>query len=268
MMPVKETKTLYCTKCGSAIPDGEQCKQCDGRNRIALAPASRVRTEQIPGTIGSQLTKVQTDGLAFGARNMVVKSAVIQSFNLGSSSSGKVTLAGLGRGFGPWAVFGAVGSINQTSVNSYRTDIQIKLEDESGQKAFLNYSLPFAITLAIEPGESVRIYFVKGGLQKPTAPGDFKVDSWTAFAAENIDTGQLIPIAGLPTLASPKKGLLAIAVIGVLFTFLLMAAQADAGSVIFSSVITLPFIVAAALRARKYKLALEDATRGAAGAAV
>ena len=183
-------------------------------------------------------------------------------------SSGKVTLAGLGRGFGPWTVFGAVGSINQTSVNSYRTDIQIKLEDESGQKAFLNYSLPFAITLAIEPGESVRIYFVKGGLQKPTAPGDLKVDSWTAFVAENIDTGQLIPIAGLPTLASPKKGLLAVAVIGVLFTFLLMAAQAEASSVIFSSVITLPFIVAAALRARKYKLALEDATRRAAGAAV
>jgi hypothetical protein len=199
---------------------------------------------------------------------MMVKSAVIQSFNLGSSSSGTVKFAGLGRGFGPWAVFGGVGSINQTAVNSYRTDIQIKLEDESGQKAFLNYSLPFAITLAIEPGESVRIYFVKGGLQKPTALGDFRLDAWSPFVAENIDTGQLIPIAGLPTLGSPKKGLLITAIVGALFTFILMISEAGVGPVIFSSLLTLPFVVAALLRARKYKLSLADADRRAVASAV
>jgi len=199
---------------------------------------------------------------------MVVKSAVVQSFNVGSSSSGKVSLAGVGRAFGPWAVFGAVGSINQTTINSYRTDIQIKLEDESGQRAFLNYSLPFAITLAIEPGESVRIYFVKGGLEKPKAVGDFRADVWTPFVAENIDTGQLIPIAGLPALTPPKKGALVVAIIGIMFTLMLMASQAGAEPVIWSSLFTLPFIVAAALSARKYKLALEDAARRAVAASV
>ena len=207
-MLVKETQDLYCTNCGSRILNGAQCPHCSGQNRNALVPASRIRSNQIPGIIGAQLTKVQSEGLAFGAKTLSVKSAVIQSFNLGSSSSGTVKFAGLGRGFGPWAVFGGMGSINQTSVNSYRTDVQIKVEDEAGCKGFLNYSLPFAITLAIEPGESIKVYFVRGGLQKPTAPGDFRLDAWFPFVAENTDTGQLIPITGVPTLGSPAKALL------------------------------------------------------------
>ena len=109
-----------------------------------------------------------------------------------------------------------MGSINQTSVNSYRTDVQIKVEDEAGCKGFLNYSLPFAITLAIEPGESIKVYFVRGGLQKSTAPGDFRLDAWFPFVAENTDTGQLIPITGVPTLGSPAKGLVKSAIVGAL----------------------------------------------------
>lgn len=262
-MLVKEAKALYCTKCGSRISDGAQCNKCDGQNRSALAPAYRVRSNQIPGVVGSQLTKVQSDGLAFGAKNLVVKSAVVQSFNLGSSSAGTVKFAGLGRSFGPWAVFGGMGSINQTTVNSYRTDIQIKVEDESGQKGFLNYSLPFAITLAIEPGESLRVYFVQGGLQKPTAPEDFRLDVWSPFVAENTDTGQLIPIAGVPTLGPPEKGLLQAAIVGTLVTFLLMVFGAGVEPVVISSLVTLPFIVGALLRARNYKLSLETAARKA-----
>jgi hypothetical protein len=152
--------------------------------------------------VGSQLTKIQAEGLAFSGKNLIVKSAVIQSFNLGSNSAGTVKFAAVGRSFGPWAVFGGMGSINQTSVNTFRTDVQIKLEDEAGQKAFLNYSLPFAITLALEPGESLRVYFAKGGLQKPTSPGDFRIDNWLPFVAENADTGQLVPITGLPTVVA------------------------------------------------------------------
>lgn len=267
-MLVKEVKAVYCTKCGNKIPDGAQCNQCGGQNRNALTPAYRVRSNQIPGVVGSQLSKVQSEGLAFGAKNLVVKSAVIQSFNLGSSSAGTVALAGLGRSFGPWAVFGAMGSINQTSVNAYRTDIQIKVEDESGQKGFLNYSLPFAITLAIEPGESLRLYFVRGGLQKPTAPGDFRLDAWTPFVAESTDTGQLVPIAGVPTLGPPKNGLLKTAIVAAVVTFLVVIFGASSGVVIFSSLLTMAFIAAAIVRGRNYKLSLAEASSKAVASGV
>jgi hypothetical protein len=263
-MLVKDAQVLYCPQCGTRLLDGTPCPACSGQARKALSPAGRLRSNQIPGVVGAQLTKVQSDGLAFGTKNLIVKSAVIQSFNLGSTSAGTVKFAGVGRSFGPWAVFGGMGSINQTTVNAYRTDIQIKLEDESGQKAFLNYSLPFAITLAIEPGESLRVYFVQGGLQKPTAPEDFRIDAWTPFLAENTDTGQLVPIAGVPTLGAPKKGLLKAAIVGALLTFLLMAGQAGVGPVVLSSLMTLPFVLGAMLRAHRYKLSLADASGKAA----
>jgi len=267
IMLANEVKAVHCTKCGSKLSDGGQCKQCDGQNRNALAPAFRVRSNQIPGVVGSQLTKIQSEGLAFGAKNLVVKSAVIQSFNLGSSSTGTVKLAGVGRSFGPWAVFGAMGSINQTSVNAYRTDVQIKVEDESGQKGFLNYSLPFAITLAIEPGESLRVYFVRGDLQSPTA-GDFRLDVWIPFVAESTDTSQLVPIAGVPTLGSPKGSLLKTATVAVFVTVLAIAFGASSGFVIFSSLVTIAFIAGSVRIVRNYKLSLAEATRRAVASAV
>jgi hypothetical protein len=257
-MLLTEDKKLYCAKCGGRILDGACPSHCDNQNRNALAPGCRLRSDQLPVVVGSQLTKVQSAGLAFGFKNLIVKSAVIQSFNLGSSSSGTVKFAGVGRSFGPWAVFGGMGSIDQTAVNSFRTDVQIKLKDESGQKAFLNYSLPFAITLAIEPAESLRVYFVRGGLQKPSSLGDFRLDGWSPFVAENIDTGQLIPIAGLPTLGPPKTGLPAVAIAGAV-TFFIAALGASSGAIVFSSLVTSAFIVAAILRARHYKLGLSAA---------
>ena len=267
-MLANEVKAVHCTKCGSKLSDGGQCKQCDGQNRNALAPAFRVRSNQIPGVVGSQLTKIQSEGLAFGAKNLIVKSAVIQSFNLGSNSTGTVKLAGVGRSFGPWAVFGAMGSINQTSVNAYRTDVQIKVEDEAGQKGFLNYSLPFAITLAIEPGESLRVYFVRGGLQKPTAPEDFRMDAWTPFVAESTETGQLVPILGLPTLGSPKNGFLKMAIVAMIVTLLAISLGASFGFLIFLSLLTIVLTAGALRKVQSYKLSLAEATRTAVVSAV
>ena len=111
--------TLYCTKCGSRITDGQCKNNCDSQNRGPLSPSQRVRCNQIPGIIGSKLTGIQSDGLAFGVKKVLVKSAVIQSFNLGARSSGNVKIVGAARSFGPWAVFGGMGSIQQMSVNSY-----------------------------------------------------------------------------------------------------------------------------------------------------
>jgi hypothetical protein len=260
--------TLYCTKCGSRITDGQCKNKCDFQNRGPLSPSQRIRCNQIPGIIGSKLTGVQSNGLAFGVKKVLVKSAVIQSFNLGAKSSGNVKFAGAARSFGRWAVFGGMGSIQQTSVNSYQTDIQIKLEDDLGQKAFLAFSLPFAITLSIDPGDSLNVYFVQGGLPKPTAPGDFRIDAWSPFLAESEDTGQLIPITGLPTLGPPPTGLLKTSIVGLLLTVLLISVQAGAVAVVFSVLFTSPFIVGAILRARDYKLSLSETARTAAALAV
>lgn len=259
-----EIKNAFCGNCGGRLSDGVCPSHCDSQAGNALAPTYRVRSDQLPTVVGSQLTKIQSAGLAFGCKHLNVKSTVIQSFNLGSSSAGTVKFAVVGRSFGPWSVFGGMGSIHQTSINALRTDIQIKLRDDAGQKAFLNYSLPFAITLAIEPGESLRVYFVRGGLQDPTFPGDFRMDAWTPFVAENTETGQLIPIADLPTLGPPKTGLLKAAIAGVLTTLFAAVPVANFGFIVFSSLVTLALIVGTVLRARHYKLGLSVATSEAA----
>ena len=131
----------------------------------------------------------------------------------------------------------------------------------------MSWSLPFAITLSIDPGDSLSVYFVQGGLPKPTAPGDFRIDAWSPFLAESTDTCQLIPIAGLPTLGPPKAGLLQ-AVAGFGLTLLLFVLQAAVGAVIFSTLLTLPFIVGAVVRARNYKLSLLETSRRAAALTV
>jgi hypothetical protein len=260
-----EIKNAYCGNCGGRLSDGVCPSRCNSQIGDALAaPSYRVRSDQLPTVVSSQLTKVQSGGLAFACKHLNVKSAMVQSFNLGSSSAGTLKFAMVGRSFGPWSVFGGMGSIHQTSVNAFRTDIQIKLKDDAGQKAFLNYSLPFAITLAIEPGESLRVYFVRGGLQEPTFPGDFRVDTWTPFVAENTETGQLIPIAGLPTLGPPKTGLIKAAGAGALITFFAAILGASSGIIIFSSLVTLGLFVGAVFRTRHYKLELSIATNKAA----
>lgn len=259
---------MFCRNCGSEIPEGLQgCSRCTRESPSALMPAFRIRTEQIPALLGSQLKTSQQVGLAFGARDMVVKSAVVQSFNLGSSSSGKVMFSGLAGAFGRWSVFGGLGSINQQTTNSYRTDIQIKLADDTGLKAFLNYSLPFAITLAIEPGEALRIFFVKGGLPRPTSEEDFRVDAWTPFAAESLDTRQLIPITGVPTLEPPDKTLLAFAVISGLFT-LISLSGGTFGVIFFLFLISAGLITACVLRERSYRFGLQVAVHKASKATV
>ena len=105
-------------------------------------------------------------------------------------------------------------------------------------------------------------------MPKPTAPGDFRIDAWSPFLAESTDTGQLIPIAGLPTLGPPKAGLLQAAVAGFGLTLLLFVLQAAVGAVIFSTLLTLPFIVGAVVRARNYKLSLLETSRRAAALTV
>jgi hypothetical protein len=99
------------------------------------------------------------------------------------------------------ACFAALGVISQSTENIFRTDIQLKLEDpQTNEKVFFSWSLPFAITLSIEAGESLTFFFARGGLPTPQVARDFRLDEWTPFVAQNRDTGQIIPIGPLPGL--------------------------------------------------------------------
>src|ERR1700734_208904 len=136
---------------------GGDCMQLNPEmNRMAspLLPACRLSADQLPRVLAGNITALQRNGLAFGVRDMTIKSATVQSFALGSNTSGAAKFGGVGRAIGPWAVFGGMASLQQHSANIFRTDVQMKLEDASGCKTFLNYSLPFAITLAVDPGET------------------------------------------------------------------------------------------------------------------
>lgn len=199
---------------------------------------------------------------------MTVKSAIVQSFNIGSQAKGTVQFAGLDRAIGGWGVFGGVGSMSQSSVNTFRTDIQIKLEDPTGVRSFLNYSLPFPVTLSIQQGERLRVYFVKGGLRRPSKQGDFKLENWTPFVTESLETGQLVPITGLPTLDfAPLPGL----VVGGIFSALLFIAFVSSGSVgaaLFTLLLSVFFVWTFIFRRSVYKRALSEAAQTAAHAAV
>jgi hypothetical protein len=108
----------------------------------------------------------------------------------------------------------------------------------------------------------------KGGLQKPTSPGDFRIDDWLPFVAENADTGQLVPITGLPTLGAPNPALLQASIIAAVVSFFLIALGVGTVTVGFSSLVTVSFVAAAIMRARNYKLGLTDAFRRAVATAV
>lgn len=169
-------------------------------------PDKLIHAGLLPADIQKGITELQGKGLAFANKEFKVTSANIQSFQTGSVSKGHVTFGGLQTALGAsWGAFGGVGAINQDSINLFKTDVQMKLEDANSEKFFLNYSLPFRITLSIDPGERICIYFVQGGLRAPTWQlGDFRLDQWTAFVAKNLDTGQTIPIRSIPTLLPPK----------------------------------------------------------------
>lgn len=173
-----------------------------------VRPQNRIRTGLLPPDIQHELTPLQGAGLAFATRQLKVDGVKVQTFQVGASSSGMMVVGGLGRSLGAnWGAFGGLGTVNQNTINQFRTDIQLKLEDPgTGEKTFLQTSLPFEITLSIDPGETLTLYFARGGLAAPKVQGDFRLNDWTPFVAKNMSTGQLIPMAPLPSLAAQKIG--------------------------------------------------------------
>jgi hypothetical protein len=208
------------------------------------------------------MTPLQAEGLAFGIRECRVASARVNTFQVGAASSGMILAGGLTRSLGPnWGAFGGLGTINQTSVNQFRTDVQVKLEELDGsQRAFLQTALPFEITLSIDPGETLAIFFARGGLAKPVVYGDFYLSDWTPFAAQDLDTGQIVPISPLPSLMPRKVGgigcgvaLLAYGCLAALVSLVLMTDKrtvgiAFAGIVVHTVLFVLPGLALAFFR--------------------
>jgi|SRR5579859_4849293 len=173
-----------------------------------LGPAHKLQFQMLPHEIVGGISENQRYALAFASRVYKVVSARVQTFQTGSVSHGTVGFAGLGHSFGAhWGAFAGAGSINQSSVNQFRTDIQLKLTDEkTGHSTFISRSLPFAITLALDPGDTVAIYYVVGGLRRHYQFGDFGMAQWTPFVGKSLSTGQIIPLNPLPGLLPPSAG--------------------------------------------------------------
>jgi len=148
-----------------------------------LGPAYKLEFQSLPREIVAGLTEYQRYALGFASRVYKVVSARIQTFQTGSVSTGTLGFAGVQRSFGAhWGAFAGAGTINQSAVHQFQTDIQLKLTDEkTGHSTFIGRSLPFPITLALDPGDSVAIYYVVGGLKRHYQQGDFGMSQWTPF---------------------------------------------------------------------------------------
>ncbi len=220
---------MFCPQCGAQLPDDARfCLRCGkpistssssflpetkqesgAAAAVALsaepksepcAPKSIIHAGQLPPEIQSNVTQLQADGLGFASREYRVVSARVQTFQVGAQSAGALTFTGVNYNFSAhWSAFGGAGSTNQTTLNKFRTDIQLKLEDPAtGARSFLSASVPFEITLSIDPGEKLLLLFAKGGFPEPQVAGDFRLNAWTPFAGKNLGTGQMIPLGPLP----------------------------------------------------------------------
>ena len=172
----------------------------------ALVPKSALPFQFLPQPIVAGLTQPQRDALSFSVRTFKVVTARVQTFQTGATSGGSVKFAGSTYAWtSHWSTFGGVGTINLSTANQFKTDVQFKLRDETtGEDAFIARSLPFAMTLSIDPGDTIEIYFVCGGLDRFYAPGDFALKAWTPFAARSMNTGQIVPFSPAPAFLRPQ----------------------------------------------------------------
>jgi hypothetical protein len=87
-------------------------------------PRERIQAGLLPADIQEELTPLQGAGLAFGMRQLKVAGAKMQTFQVGASSSGTMVVGGLTRSLGAhWGAFGGLGTVNQSTINQFRTDI-------------------------------------------------------------------------------------------------------------------------------------------------
>jgi len=242
---------VFCTGCGSAMSESALfCPACGTKRPTGTAaPSERAAaTEQTKGSIEARpcvpnarlaaatlppqlrpnITNRQAENLRFGSRKYQVVSSRVQTFQTGAVSKGSVAVGGLSRSLGQhWGAFGGLGHVNQSSISRFRTDIQLKLRDPDNKElGFISASVPFEITLTVDPGDTLDVFFARGGLAHPREPGDFRLDEWSPFSAQNLTTGQAIPLGPLPTLGPPVPQNVGCAAILVIVGVILLSAAA------------------------------------------
>jgi hypothetical protein len=164
--------------------------------------------EELPPIVLAHLSKDQKQYLQFERRKFkVIGTPQIKTYHIGSLGKGSTAGGGLGTALGDsWGIFGNMSSTKMATLNQFKTDIQLRLEDETThEKIFFEKSFPIEMTLSIEPGDSFSIFSVK--TEKENLPGweGKEFLSFTPFIAQVDETKQLLPLGKVPQVTIPEQ---------------------------------------------------------------
>lgn len=165
-----------------------------------------VQLEDLPPVVVERLNKDQEQYLQFEKRVFkVIGTPRVQTFHVGSLGKGSTVGGGLGKALGDtWGIFGNMSSVNMATLNKFRTDIQLRLEDdEVHEKIFFEKSFPVEMTLSIETGDTFSIFNVRAEDQNLDEKNK-KFLKWTPFIAQVDETKQLIPLGSVPPVIVPE----------------------------------------------------------------
>jgi hypothetical protein len=161
-----------------------------------------VSGSELPEELRTCLSDSQLSSFSFGCSSHRIASATLTTKQVAPRSIGfRIGAEIQDRFYTKSAIFAGVGSKEQKATNLQQTDVQLELEGSNGSRCSLSRSLPIAVTASFNAGEEATVYYYKGGL--PGRDDSFAAE-WTAFAIIQVESGKVIPLAPLPTLAAPK----------------------------------------------------------------
>ncbi len=204
----------------------------------------KISVQELPSEIRDKLSSVQTELLIFSKQTFrIIDEPKVQTFEVGSSSKGNISTGGASVAISQnWSIFGGLSAISQTTINKFKTDIQLRLENtRTGEKEFISVSIPFELTLSLATGDTVDIFYAKGGLQE-LIKQDISYGEWTSFIGQNQETKQVIPLRPLP--AFRMRNLTGFVVAMAIFGFLTLlgVANESSGVAYFSMFFALLFV--------------------------
>ena len=174
----------------------------NNNNDIVIIPIQR---DDLPSVVVEHLSQNQKVLLQFGRRIFkVIGAPHVQTFHVGSVGKGSTAGGGLGTSISDsWGIFGNLSSVNMATLNQFRTDIQLRLEDTAThEKIFFEKSFPVEMTLSIESGDIFSIFHVRAK-EKNLQASNRKFTTWTPFIAQDDETKQLIPLGTIPPVVIP-----------------------------------------------------------------
>jgi hypothetical protein len=163
--------------------------------------------EDLPSVVTERLNKDQKKYLQFERKVFkIIGTPRVQTFHVGSLGKGSTVGGGLGKSLGDtWGVFGNLSSMNMATLNKFRTDIQLRLEDEeTHERIFFEKSFPVEMTLSIETGDTFSIFEVRAEDQNLDEKNK-RFLKWTPFIARVDETKQFIPLDTVPSVIIPES---------------------------------------------------------------